>query len=413
MLTPEKLSAQKFDKVLIWGYDMNAVDSFLEQVEADYTALYHENDALTEKLKYLTGKVDEYRQVDEAMRKALLQAQNIADDTIARAKEESTRYKESVREGLMLELKDLTDRIQAEKERLEEARRVTRRYIDFTISRYASEEKTLSELRDREFSDIPSEKSAPESSEEPIPESVFAAPAVPVASASVTPVVSAAPAVSEKPSAAATSVSAFSDPIPTVSLSDDDLNLTKVFSSAVPKPAKDKALTEDTLTVPTPIFVADEEPETVPAVSESADTQTDSALKADKTAADVPTADEAVSVADIFTVKAKEAPESDPDPLSKSEGFLNPFWEDLWDTEDETKESAEASSEKQEASDSDEFTEDLNDDITLPAFNMSAAPRRKSAPAPKTEASFRFPKLTFGKSNQKSDAHHKPVKGKK
>jgi len=43
MLTPQEIAEVKFDKVMVWGYDMNGVDSFLESVEADYAQLYKEN----------------------------------------------------------------------------------------------------------------------------------------------------------------------------------------------------------------------------------------------------------------------------------------------------------------------------------------------------------------------------------
>ena len=53
MLTPNEINGKKFDKVMVWGYDMNAVDSFLESVSADYTQLYKENIALKNKMKVL------------------------------------------------------------------------------------------------------------------------------------------------------------------------------------------------------------------------------------------------------------------------------------------------------------------------------------------------------------------------
>ena len=85
MLTPQEIADKKFDKVMVWGYDMNAVDSFLETVEADYTQLYKENITLKSKMKVLIAKIDEYRKVDESMRKTLLGAQTMASDIVERA----------------------------------------------------------------------------------------------------------------------------------------------------------------------------------------------------------------------------------------------------------------------------------------------------------------------------------------
>ncbi|MCQ2386335.1 MAG: DivIVA domain-containing protein, partial [Clostridia bacterium] len=59
MLTPKEFSSQKFDKVLMWGYDMAQVDSFFERAEADYAALYQENSSLNAQVKELSEKTAE------------------------------------------------------------------------------------------------------------------------------------------------------------------------------------------------------------------------------------------------------------------------------------------------------------------------------------------------------------------
>ncbi|MBQ1703720.1 MAG: DivIVA domain-containing protein, partial [Oscillospiraceae bacterium] len=61
MLTPQNIQEQEFNKAVFGGYDMGAVDDFLETVSADYTALYKENAVLKGKLKVLVDKVEEYR----------------------------------------------------------------------------------------------------------------------------------------------------------------------------------------------------------------------------------------------------------------------------------------------------------------------------------------------------------------
>ncbi len=89
MLTPQEVQEQKFEKAVFGGYDMASVDDFLERVTEDYTALYKDNAVLKSKLKVLVDTVEEYRSVDEAMRRTLFSAQKMADDLMRDATEKS------------------------------------------------------------------------------------------------------------------------------------------------------------------------------------------------------------------------------------------------------------------------------------------------------------------------------------
>ncbi len=89
MLTPQEVQEQTFEKAVFGGYDMAGVDAFLERVTEDYAALYKENAVLKSKLKVLVDTVEEYRSVDEAMRRTLFSAQKMADDMTREATEKS------------------------------------------------------------------------------------------------------------------------------------------------------------------------------------------------------------------------------------------------------------------------------------------------------------------------------------
>ena len=86
MLTPQDIQNQEFAKAVFGGYDMAAVDDFLEQLTTDYSALYKDNMVLKGKLKVLVEKVEEYRSTEDAMRMALLTAQKMSDDMLAETK---------------------------------------------------------------------------------------------------------------------------------------------------------------------------------------------------------------------------------------------------------------------------------------------------------------------------------------
>ena len=83
MLTPQEGSEHAFAKASFGGYNMAMVDEFLDVLTADYTTLYKENATLKAKMKVLVDKVEEYRSTEEAMRKALLTAQKMADELVA------------------------------------------------------------------------------------------------------------------------------------------------------------------------------------------------------------------------------------------------------------------------------------------------------------------------------------------
>ena len=85
MLTPQEVSGHAFAKAVMGGYNMAAVDEFLDVLTDDYTNLYKENAALKSKLKVLVEKVEEYRATEDSMRATLLTAQRMADSIVKEA----------------------------------------------------------------------------------------------------------------------------------------------------------------------------------------------------------------------------------------------------------------------------------------------------------------------------------------
>ena len=67
MMTPQEVANCTFAKAVMGGYNMASVDDFLDKLTEDYAALYKENAALKSKLKVVADKLEEYREVDEAI----------------------------------------------------------------------------------------------------------------------------------------------------------------------------------------------------------------------------------------------------------------------------------------------------------------------------------------------------------
>ncbi|NLH00290.1 MAG: DivIVA domain-containing protein [Clostridiales bacterium] len=130
MLTPQNFREKTFEKALFGGYDMAAVDDFLDEAANDYAALAKENMVLKSKMKVLVDKIEEYRATEDSMRMTLLSAQKLGMQI-----EEEARKKA---EEILSNAKDEAERITreaytqraTEEARLLEAKRESAKYIE-------------------------------------------------------------------------------------------------------------------------------------------------------------------------------------------------------------------------------------------------------------------------------------------
>ncbi len=159
MLTPQEVSNGKLEKALLGGYDISSVDKFLEQVTQDYTSLYRENGILKTKMKVLVDKVEEYRSTEDAMRMALLQAEQTAREIIAsaEAKRDSIEAEVAQRKSELLHEAEteaeerrtvLRQEVAVEEAALLRARRATSEYLDKLKSAMSEYAETVSRVYD-------------------------------------------------------------------------------------------------------------------------------------------------------------------------------------------------------------------------------------------------------------------------
>lgn len=152
MLTPQEIQEQKFEKAVFGGYDMAQIDKFLDVVLNDYTSLYKENTALKAKMRVLVDKIEEYRTVDEELRKTLYNAQIAAKDTVSRAQTEAERILRDAQFAASRNVTDLQAQVTAEEKRLEDAKRAN--------AAYAGKIRRAMELGLRQMEEILSESAA-------------------------------------------------------------------------------------------------------------------------------------------------------------------------------------------------------------------------------------------------------------
>ena len=130
MYTPNEIREIRFGKAVFGGYDMEDVNSAFKSVSEDYATLFKENAMLKKKLKLLADTVEDYRGVDEAMRKALITAQNMANDMVAEAEQKCRDMLETATNEAKAEISSLTAQVDAEKARLASAKAETAEFIE-------------------------------------------------------------------------------------------------------------------------------------------------------------------------------------------------------------------------------------------------------------------------------------------
>ncbi|WP_458862359.1 DivIVA domain-containing protein [Acidaminobacterium chupaoyuni] len=180
MISPQELQNHKFEKAVFGGYDMAGVDEFLDQLIPDYAALYKENMTLKNKMKVLVDKIEEYRSVDDEMRKALYsaqvtskeisqKAQNEAKQILAQAQAESAQMLATARAETEGKIVDMQAQIRAESKRLEDAKSASDQYASAMIEILKKNIAVIEAIAQKNVTDFVQPPCAPqESAQEPV-----------------------------------------------------------------------------------------------------------------------------------------------------------------------------------------------------------------------------------------------------
>jgi len=129
MFTPQEIDQISFGRVAFGGYDMQAVDEFLEPLTEDYVTLYKENALLKSKMRTLVAKLEEYRKNEASMRDAMVNAQKTCDRMVREAEEKCAAMLRDAGAAAAKNAKNADALIAAENERVDEARREAARLI--------------------------------------------------------------------------------------------------------------------------------------------------------------------------------------------------------------------------------------------------------------------------------------------
>jgi len=194
MLTPQEIQDKKFEKAVFGGYDMGQIDQFLDDLLVDYSALYKENAALKAKMRVLVDKIEEYRSVDEEMRKALFTAQVTARDIVEKAQKEADGLLQGARSDAQKHVTDLQGETEAEERRLGAAKDVCAEYASKIRTLLEKNIQVMETIMERPADSFRADAKQPEP-EQPAP--AAAPPAEAPAAAPQQPVADDAPAVAK------------------------------------------------------------------------------------------------------------------------------------------------------------------------------------------------------------------------
>lgn len=130
MITPQQIEQISFGRATFGGYDMQSVDEVLGPLTEDYITLYKENALLKSKMRVLVAKLEEYRNNEESMKDAIVNAQKTCDQMVKTAEEKCTQMLTEANALAAENAKNADAMIAAENERVEEARRTAADKID-------------------------------------------------------------------------------------------------------------------------------------------------------------------------------------------------------------------------------------------------------------------------------------------
>ena len=130
MFTPQQIDEISFGKATFGGYDIPSVDAVLGPLTEDYVTLYKENALLKSKMRVLVAKLEEYRNNEESMKDAIVNAQKSCDIMVKEAEAKCTQMLADAHAQAEENTKNAQALIEAENQRVDEARRVAADKID-------------------------------------------------------------------------------------------------------------------------------------------------------------------------------------------------------------------------------------------------------------------------------------------
>ena len=130
MITAQDIREKGFERVRLNGYDMAAVDDFLEELADDVAASQKENAVLKSKMKVLVDKIEEYRANEEALNSAILSAQKLAVQIENEARQRAAATIAEAEKKAQETIGSIAARADAEEKRLADAKAACAKFFE-------------------------------------------------------------------------------------------------------------------------------------------------------------------------------------------------------------------------------------------------------------------------------------------
>lgn len=130
MTSPQDIREKTFEKAVFGGYDMGAVDDFMDTLAAEFGAVQKENSALKAKMKVLVDKIEEYRSNESALNMAILSAQKLSVQIESDARARAAAIVSEAEAKAAATLGGIDERIAQEEARLQAAKLSSAKFFD-------------------------------------------------------------------------------------------------------------------------------------------------------------------------------------------------------------------------------------------------------------------------------------------
>ena len=130
MITAQDIREKTFEKSQRSGYNMEAVDDFLDELANETELVQQENAKLKSKMKFLVDKVDELRANEEAAQRALLSAQKLAIQIESDARARAASMIADAEKKVQAKIGAIAQSTKDEEARLAAAKNATAKYVE-------------------------------------------------------------------------------------------------------------------------------------------------------------------------------------------------------------------------------------------------------------------------------------------
>lgn len=146
MITAQDIREKTFVTVRRDGYDMDVVDTFLDELANETEASQKENAVLKSKMKVLVDKIEEYRANEEAAQRALLSAQKLAIQIESDARARAASIIADAEKQAQAKIGSIAQATKDEEARLEAAKAATARYVEAAKDAFNRQLKSLEDV---------------------------------------------------------------------------------------------------------------------------------------------------------------------------------------------------------------------------------------------------------------------------